>query len=133
MPSPLATWPIGPLVKVRKFRTLSRFFHKSMVQLCEYNNFSLVRQILASEPKKFGQKIIVYFTEFWNIIDTVAVVLFAIGLPLRFSSFQSEGRVFICVDIVFWYIRILDIFSVNKYLGPYVMMIGKMVSNFLVF
>jgi hypothetical protein len=24
---------------------------------------------------------------------------------------------------------VLDIFGVNKYLGPYVMMIGKMVSN----
>ena len=27
-----------------------------------------------------------------------------------------------------WIIRLLDIFSVNKYLGPYVVMIGKMVS-----
>ena len=48
------------------------------------------------------------------------------------SKNQGNGRVFYCVDIIFWYVRILDIFSVNKYLGPYVMMIGKMVSTLTV-
>ena len=45
-----------------------------------------------------------------------------------FPDTVGQGRVFYCVDIIFWYIRILDLFSVNKYLGPFVMMIGSMVS-----
>lgn len=83
-----------------------------------------------SEPAKFSQKVWVFFSETWNIVDAIAVVLFAIGVSLRLNPpSMLQGRVFYCLDIVFWYIRILDIFSVNKYLGPYVMMIGKMVSD----
>ena len=119
---------------------------------------------MCSEPKKFSQKVIVHFSEMWNICDSVAILIFLIGVIVRLNPdtqggysilfptsfnyfFKSirpccfptninkmllilgSGRVFYCVDIIFWYVRILDIFSVNKYLGPYVMMIGKMVSN----
>lgn len=38
------------------------------------------------------------------------------------------GRVFYCIDIVFWYIRLLELFAVNKRLGPYIVIVGKMVS-----
>jgi hypothetical protein len=86
-------------------------------------------QIISSEPTKPAQKIHVYFEDIWNILDTIAIILFAIGVGVRLNpSTQIHGRVIYCVDIIFWYIRILDIFSVNKYLGPYVMMVGKMVS-----
>lgn len=33
-----------------------------------------------------------------------------------------------CLDIMLWIIRVLDIFSVSKVLGPYVVMIGRMVG-----
>lgn len=39
------------------------------------------------------------------------------------------GRVFYCIDIVFWYIRLLELFAVNKRLGPYIVIVGKMVSR----
>ena len=90
-------------------------------------------QLIVSEPKKLAQKLSVYFSEVWNISDTIAIVLFGIGVTMRlFPDLMGQGRVFYCVDIIFWYIRILDLFSVNKYLGPYVMMIGIMVSTFAV-
>ena len=38
------------------------------------------------------------------------------------------GHVLYAIDIMFWIIRLLEVFSVNKKLGPYVIMIGKMVS-----
>lgn len=43
------------------------------------------------------------------------------------------GRVFYCVDSVYWYLRILNILGVNKYLGPLVTMMGKMVKNMIYF
>ncbi|XP_061753779.1 transient receptor potential cation channel subfamily M member 3 isoform X4 [Nerophis ophidion] len=46
---------------------------------------------------------------------------------------MSYGRVIYCVNIIYWYIRLLDIFGVNKYLGPYVMMIGKMMIDMMYF
>uniref|UniRef100_A0A3Q3VXZ3 Uncharacterized protein n=1 Tax=Mola mola TaxID=94237 RepID=A0A3Q3VXZ3_MOLML len=94
-----------------------------------------VRQILMSEPGKLKQKINVWLEDYWNITDLVAIFVFLLGLLLRLQSEPSMGygRVIYCVDIIFWYIRVLDIFGVNKYLGPYVMMIGKMMIDMLYF
>lgn len=82
-----------------------------------------------SEPGKLKQKISVWLEDYWNITDLAAISVFLLGLLLRLQNEPSMGygRVIYCVDIIFWYIRVLDIFGVNKYLGPYVMMIGKMV------
>uniref|UniRef100_A0A8C5GTV7 Transient receptor potential cation channel, subfamily M, member 1b n=1 Tax=Gouania willdenowi TaxID=441366 RepID=A0A8C5GTV7_GOUWI len=49
------------------------------------------------------------------------------------EPYMGYGRVIYCIDIIFWYIRVLDIFGVNKYLGPYVMMIGKMMIDMMYF
>ncbi|XP_073798363.1 transient receptor potential cation channel subfamily M member 1b isoform X3 [Danio rerio] len=94
-----------------------------------------VRQILMSEPGKLKQKINVWLEEYWNITDLVAISVFLLGLLLRLQNepYMGYGRVIYCVDIIFWYIRVLDIFGVNKYLGPYVMMIGKMMIDMLYF
>ncbi|XP_013915715.1 PREDICTED: transient receptor potential cation channel subfamily M member 1-like [Thamnophis sirtalis] len=94
-----------------------------------------VREILMSEPGKLSQKIKVWLQEYWNITDLVAISVFLIGAVLRLQNppYMSYGRVIYCVDIIFWYIRVLDIFGVNKYLGPYVMMIGKMMIDMLYF
>uniref|UniRef100_A0A3B5R3X0 Transient receptor potential cation channel subfamily M member 3 n=1 Tax=Xiphophorus maculatus TaxID=8083 RepID=A0A3B5R3X0_XIPMA len=70
------------------------------------NGIEKMREILMSEPGKLLQK----------------------EPPL-----MSYGRVIYCVNIIYWYIRLLDIFGVNKYLGPYVMMIGKMMIDMMYF
>ncbi|XP_041442670.1 transient receptor potential cation channel subfamily M member 1-like isoform X1 [Xenopus laevis] len=94
-----------------------------------------VREILMSEPGKLSQKVKVWLEEYWNITDLVAISVFLIGAILRLQNqpYMGYGRVIYCVDIIFWYIRVLDIFGVNKYLGPYVMMIGKMMIDMLYF
>uniref|UniRef100_A0A8C4KPN2 Transient receptor potential cation channel subfamily M member 3 n=1 Tax=Dromaius novaehollandiae TaxID=8790 RepID=A0A8C4KPN2_DRONO len=94
-----------------------------------------VREILMSEPGKLSQKVKVWLQEYWNITDLVAILIFVIGAVLRLQKqpYMSYGRVIYCIDIIFWYIRVLDIFGVNKYLGPYVMMIGKMMIDMLYF
>ena len=87
-------------------------------------------QIILSEPNKFLQKLGVYFSKLWNVCDAIAIIIFMIAVILRFIPSTLEvARVFYCVNIVLWYVRVLDLFSVNKHLGPYTMMIGKMVSN----
>ncbi|XP_036211649.1 transient receptor potential cation channel subfamily M member 1 isoform X4 [Myotis myotis] len=94
-----------------------------------------VREILMSEPGKLSQKVKVWLQEYWNITDLVAIAVFLVGAVLRLQKqpYMGYGRVIYCVDIIFWYIRVLDIFGVNKYLGPYVMMIGKMMVDMLYF
>ncbi|XP_075327286.1 transient receptor potential cation channel subfamily M member 1b [Odontesthes bonariensis] len=94
-----------------------------------------VRQILMSEPGKLKQKISVWMEEYWNITDLAAISTFLLGMMLRLQPepYLGYGRVIYCIDIIFWYIRVLDIFGVNKYLGPYVMMIGKMMIDMMYF
>ncbi|NXY13498.1 TRPM6 protein, partial [Atrichornis clamosus] len=90
-----------------------------------------VREVLISEPGKFYQKVKVWIYEYWNFTDSVAIILFMIGFGLRWFNppVQTAGRLLYCLDIIFWYTRLLDLFAVNQHAGPYLTMIGKMTGN----
>ncbi|XP_077416673.1 transient receptor potential cation channel subfamily M member 3 isoform X4 [Vanacampus margaritifer] len=99
------------------------------------NGIEKMREILMSEPGKLLQKVKVWLQEYWNITDLMAILIFSVGMVLRLQEppLMSYGRVIYCINIIYWYIRLLDIFGVNKYLGPYVMMIGKMMIDMMYF
>uniref|UniRef100_A0A8C4VAJ5 Transient receptor potential cation channel subfamily M member 7 n=1 Tax=Falco tinnunculus TaxID=100819 RepID=A0A8C4VAJ5_FALTI len=101
-----------------------------------------IREIFMSEAGKINQKIKVWFSDYFNVSDTVAIVTFFIGFALRFGAKGNfgentyrenyvfvAGRITYCLNIIFWYVRLLDFLAVNQQAGPYVMMIGKMVAN----
>ncbi|XP_036381855.1 transient receptor potential cation channel subfamily M member 6 [Megalops cyprinoides] len=90
-----------------------------------------VREVFMSEPRKLSMKLKVWFSEYWNMNDFIAIVLFLIGFGLRWQDdpFQTAGRIVYCLDIIFWYVRLLDLFAVNQHAGPYLTMITKMTTN----
>ncbi|XP_072453566.1 transient receptor potential cation channel subfamily M member 6 isoform X2 [Notamacropus eugenii] len=90
-----------------------------------------VREIFISEPGKFIQKVKVWINEYWNLIETIAISLFTIGFGLRWADppTQTAARLIYCIDIIFWYSRLLDFLAVNQHAGPYLTMIGKMTAN----
>uniref|UniRef100_A0A8C9SPX2 non-specific serine/threonine protein kinase n=1 Tax=Scleropages formosus TaxID=113540 RepID=A0A8C9SPX2_SCLFO len=90
-----------------------------------------IREMFMSEAGKISQKIKVWFSDYFNISDTLAIVIFFVGFGLRFGTGTVfvTGRIVYCLNIIFWYVRLLDILAVNQQAGPYVMMIGKMVAN----
>ncbi|KAM6425823.1 transient receptor potential cation channel subfamily M member 7 isoform 2-T2 [Liasis olivaceus] len=101
-----------------------------------------IREIFMSEAGKISQKVKVWFNDYFNISDTIAIITFFIGFVLRFGAkgnFNEDtykvnyifvaGRLTYCLNIIFWYVRLLDFLAVNQHAGPYVMMIGKMVAN----
>ncbi|XP_076339242.1 transient receptor potential cation channel trpm-like isoform X2 [Tachypleus tridentatus] len=93
-----------------------------------------IREIVCSEPVKIAQKVSVWLEKKWNPCDLALILCFLVGMALRFHPpTHEEGRVIYSMDIMYWYIRSLDFLSVNKYLGPYVTMIGKMVMNMIYF
>ncbi|XP_021919467.1 transient receptor potential cation channel trpm isoform X2 [Zootermopsis nevadensis] len=93
-----------------------------------------VREIVSSEPVAISHKLSVWAWNMWNPCDAAAIIFFLIGLCLRLRvSSMQVGRLIFCVDIVYWYLRILNILGVNKYLGPLVTMMGKMVKNMIYF
>ncbi|XP_042199077.1 transient receptor potential cation channel subfamily M member 7 isoform X2 [Callorhinchus milii] len=90
-----------------------------------------IRELFMSEAGKINQKIKVYFSDYFNITDTIAIILFFVGFGLRFGTgdILTAGRITYCLNIIFWYVRLLDFLAVNQHAGPYVTMIGKMVAN----
>uniref|UniRef100_A0A803XPW6 Transient receptor potential cation channel subfamily M member 7 n=1 Tax=Meleagris gallopavo TaxID=9103 RepID=A0A803XPW6_MELGA len=76
-----------------------------------------IREIFfMSEAGKINQKIKVWFSDYFNISDTVAIVTFFIGFVLRFGAKGNFGENTYRENYIF-------------VAGPYVMMIGKMVAN----
>ncbi|KAK0173426.1 hypothetical protein PV328_006622 [Microctonus aethiopoides] len=93
-----------------------------------------VREIVTSEPATLSHKFSVWSWNMWNPCDAAAIILFVIGLVLRLRQSTFDiGRVIYCVDCIYWYLRILNILGVNKYFGPLVTMMGKMVKNMIYF
>ncbi|CAL8248689.1 unnamed protein product [Merluccius merluccius] len=88
------------------------------------------REVLMSEPRKLSQKLKIWFSEYWNVSDFIAIVLFMAGLTLRWhTTYKEAGRISYCLDIIFWFVRVLDLLAVNQHAGPYLTMITKMTSN----
>ena len=81
------------------------------------------------------QKMKMWASDKWNVWDLVGILLYIPGFVLRVcavagimsSSVHSLARMFLCLDVMVWYIRLLDVCSVNNVMGPYVNMIGNMV------
>ncbi|XP_063737078.1 transient receptor potential cation channel subfamily M member 7 isoform X2 [Eleginops maclovinus] len=90
-----------------------------------------IREMFMSEAGKISQKIKVWFSDYFNVSDFLAIVTFFIGFGLRLAGGGAfiPGRTVYCLNIIFWYVRLLDILAVNQQAGPYVMMIAKMVAN----
>lgn len=72
-----------------------------------------------------------WFSDYFNICDFLAIATFFIGFGLRLAGDELfiPGRMMYCLNIIFWYVRLMDILAVNQQAGPYVMMIAKMVRG----
>ena len=70
-------------------------------------------------------------SSYWNLWDVIAIVLFFIGFALRMHGFLLEGRIVYAIDLMLFIVRVLEVFLVDKTLGPYVVMISRMVSKFV--
>lgn len=83
-----------------------------------------------SAPRKLSQKLKVWFSEYWNVSDFIAILLFLAGLVMRLHAnpYQTAGRISYCLDIIFWFVRVMDLLAVNQHAGPYLTMITKMVG-----
>lgn len=95
-----------------------------------FNLFCPDVKVLMSEPRKLSHKLKIWFSEYWNISDFVGILLFLVGLSMRWygDPYRTAGRICYCLDIIFWFVRVMDLLAVNQHAGPYLTMITKMVS-----
>ena len=88
-----------------------------------------IREVLVSDPPTLPLKFRLWVSNIWNAMDCVGVLSFFLALAFRVvSDWRAVGRVLYAINVSLWTIRSLKFFSVNKYLGPFVTLMGKMVS-----
>ena len=74
-----------------------------------------------------------YIRSKWNIFDHVMYILLAVAVILRFSL--TDGRDFrwarnvYAVDLVMFYLRILQLYLLHRPVGPKIVMIWRMVRG----
>jgi len=71
-----------------------------------------------------------YFASPWNQTDQAMYALLVLAIILRFTvtdSFDWIRNVY-AIDLVMFYLRILQLFLVEKHLGPKIIMIRRMVG-----
>ncbi|XP_033624226.1 transient receptor potential cation channel subfamily M member-like 2 isoform X2 [Asterias rubens] len=93
-----------------------------------------LRQIAQGEANSWRVRFWYWITDYWNMVDLATLLLFAVGIALRFfENFVDYARIILALDLAVFYIRILQIFSVSKKLGPKLIMIAKMMVDLAFF
>ncbi|XP_056601424.1 transient receptor potential cation channel subfamily M member 6 [Triplophysa dalaica] len=118
------------------YTVLVRMEDKPNVQECLVIMYVLstaaekAREVWVLEPRKFSKKLKVWFSEYWNINDFMGILLFLVGVSLRWrDDTRLASHIVYSLDFIFWSVRLLDVFAVNQHAGPYLTMITKMMSN----
>lgn len=65
----------------------------------------------------------------WNKLDFLAMILFYVGFSLGFYDFKWAERSIMAVDLVLWVIKFAQFYRMFYTLGPYLIMIYKMVID----
>ncbi|KAM4604585.1 LOW QUALITY PROTEIN: transient receptor potential cation channel subfamily M member 2-like [Discoglossus pictus] len=95
-----------------------------------------LRQLLF-DPDRLGFSIksTQYISEFWNQVDSLALILFVVGLICRLVSTNTVylGRVFLSLDFMIFCMRLMHNFTVSKVLGPKIIMLRRMVKDIFFF
>ncbi|XP_055055045.2 transient receptor potential cation channel subfamily M member 6 isoform X1 [Misgurnus anguillicaudatus] len=118
------------------YTVLVKMEEKPNIQECVVITYILstaaekAREVWVLEPRKFSKKLKVWFSEYWNINDFMGILLFFVGVSLRWhEETRLASHIVYSLDFIFWSVRLLDLFAVNKHAGPYLTMITKMMSN----
>ncbi|KAL8572120.1 hypothetical protein ACOMHN_052917 [Nucella lapillus] len=88
------------------------------------------------QTQTIGSKFLAYITDGWNLLDILTIILFFIGMVLRFipnDTCFDIARVILSINLVSFFFRILHIYSVNKELGPKLVMIRRMTYDLMSF
>uniref|UniRef100_A0A672VD50 Transient receptor potential cation channel subfamily M member 8 n=1 Tax=Strigops habroptila TaxID=2489341 RepID=A0A672VD50_STRHB len=78
-----------------------------------------------------------YFSDLWNVMDTLAIFYFIAGIVFRLHSSDESswysGRVIFCLDYIVFTLRLVHIFTVSRNLGPKIIMLQRMMIDVFFF
>ncbi|XP_008402157.1 transient receptor potential cation channel subfamily M member 2-like isoform X2 [Poecilia reticulata] len=94
-----------------------------------------IRQLFY-DPDHFGfcEKAKVYIQELWNILDVISILGFCLGLAFRLTTkLFYPGKIILCIDYVVFCLRLMAIFTINRTLGPKIIIVRKMMRDLFFF
>uniref|UniRef100_A0A8C6Y9G6 Transient receptor potential cation channel subfamily M member 8 n=1 Tax=Naja naja TaxID=35670 RepID=A0A8C6Y9G6_NAJNA len=78
-----------------------------------------------------------YFSDLWNVMDTLGIFYFISGIVFRLHSSNEtswySGRVIFCLDYIIFTLRLIHIFTVSRNLGPKIIMLQRMLIDVFFF
>nr|XP_020042541.1 transient receptor potential cation channel subfamily M member 4 [Castor canadensis] len=75
-----------------------------------------------------------YLSDAWNQCDLLALTCFLLGVGCRLTpGLYDLGRTVLCLDFMIFTLRLLHIFTVNKQLGPKIVIVSKMMKDVFFF
>ncbi|XP_050628337.1 transient receptor potential cation channel subfamily M member 4 isoform X3 [Macaca thibetana thibetana] len=81
-----------------------------------------------------SQRLRLYLADSWNQCDLVALTCFLLGVGCRLTpGLYHLGRTVLCIDFMVFTVRLLHIFTVNKQLGPKIVIVNKMMKDVFFF
>ncbi|KAJ8312399.1 hypothetical protein KUTeg_009772, partial [Tegillarca granosa] len=91
---------------------------------------------MTQQDKSLKKRFSMYFRSNYNKIDILTIFLFTLGMVLRFCPGPRElsvGQTILGFSFLIYCMRILHIFTVNKQLGPWLVMIRRMTVDLMYF
>ncbi|XP_012498692.1 PREDICTED: transient receptor potential cation channel subfamily M member 4 [Propithecus coquereli] len=80
------------------------------------------------------QRLRLYVSDTWNQCDLLALTCFLLGVGCRLTQgLYDLGRTVLCLDFMIFTLRLLHIFTVNKQLGPKIVIVNKMMKDVFFF
>ncbi|XP_053387178.1 transient receptor potential cation channel subfamily M member 2-like isoform X2 [Mercenaria mercenaria] len=95
-----------------------------------------IRQVLSNDKRSLLYKLRGWFGSMWNRFDLAMYLIFLISVILRFtlpSEKFTYARVFYSITVAMYYLRFMQVFFVEKNIGPKVIMITNMVIDLMFF
>ncbi|XP_039204988.1 transient receptor potential cation channel subfamily M member 8 isoform X7 [Crotalus tigris] len=105
--------------------------------LLELILYVLVFILLCDEVRQWYMNGNKYFSDLWNVMDTLGIFYFISGIVFRLHSSNEtswySGRVIFCLDYIIFTLRLIHIFTVSRNLGPKIIMLQRMLIDVFFF
>ncbi|XP_050772437.1 transient receptor potential cation channel subfamily M member 8 isoform X2 [Gopherus flavomarginatus] len=99
--------------------------------------YVLVFILLCDEVRQWYMNGNKYFSDLWNVMDTLGIFYFITGIIFRLRSSNESswysGRVIFCLDYIIFTLRLIHIFTVSRNLGPKIIMLQRMMIDVFFF
>ncbi|XP_060552910.1 transient receptor potential cation channel subfamily M member 2-like isoform X4 [Ruditapes philippinarum] len=95
-----------------------------------------IRQVLSNDKRSLWYKIRGWFGSMWNRFDLAMYMIFLLSVILRFTLPNDKftyARIFYSITVAMYYLRFMQVFFVEKNIGPKVIMITNMVIDLMFF